>query len=81
VSLSNKPAPDADWDDFPKIRIETIKWSPRADRRRINVVLDGRRQSELGEGDIIAGVLIERIDVDGVELRVGDRSRRLTVGR
>ncbi len=65
---------------FPDLSVETVRWHPEPERRVARILLDGTRPIEAREGDIIAGVAIQRIDPGAVEMRLGDIRARLKPG-
>jgi hypothetical protein len=66
---------------FPELSVERVSWHPLAERRSARMRLDGTRPIDAREGDIIAGVAIERIDPGAVEVRMGDVLRLLQLGQ
>lgn len=64
---------------FPNLTLSAIRWHPEPSRRQAQLLYEGMRPLEAREGDIVSGVAIHRIDPDGVELRLGDRHRRLAL--
>jgi hypothetical protein len=65
---------------FPSLTVTTIRWHPDPERREVELLFDQIRPLEAREGDIVSGVAIERIDPDGVELRLGERTKRIALG-
>jgi hypothetical protein len=65
------PAPAA----FPPVRVESIRWHPLSERRVASLRFEQQNVSDAHEGDIVAGVLVYRIDPGAVELRIGSTSR------
>ena len=66
---------------LPELSIERVSWHPKAERRSARIRLDGTRPIEAREGDIIAGVAIERIDPGAVEVRMGDALWLIQLGQ
>lgn len=66
---------------FPELTVEVVRWHPDPDRRRARILLDGTRPVEARQGDIVAGVAIDRIDPGGVELRMGSSRKHVQIGR
>lgn len=69
---SLEPPPPA---AFPPVRVESIRWHPLSERRVASLRFEQQNVSDAHEGDIVAGVLVYRIDPGAVELRVGSTSR------
>jgi hypothetical protein len=65
---------------FPEVRVESIRWYPAADRRVASLRFEQQDVPEAHEGDIVAGVLVYRIDPGSVELRVGSAQRTVSPG-
>ncbi|MEE9279857.1 MAG: hypothetical protein V3V67_06750 [Myxococcota bacterium] len=68
-------------DVFPDVRMDRIRWHPDPARRIAYLRVSGRPELAAYEGDIVAGLLVHRIDPDGVELGVGSARRLLQLGR
>ena len=66
---------------FPDLSVEAVRWHPEPERRVARILLDGTRPVEAREGDIVAGVAIQRIDPGAVEVRLGDLRARLKPGQ
>ena len=60
---------------FPAVRVESIRWHPIPERRVASLHFEQQDAPEAREGDIVAGVLIYRIDPGAVELRIGSAQR------
>jgi hypothetical protein len=60
---------------FPIVRVESIRWHPVSERRVVSLKFEQENATDAHEGDIVAGVLVYRIDPGAVELRVGSTSR------
>jgi len=65
---------------FPDVRVESIRWHPVAERRVASLRFELQDAPEAREGDIVAGVLVYRIDPGSVELRVGSAQRTVLPG-
>lgn len=70
------PSPSA----FPEVEVVSIRWHPIAERRVANLRFERQNAPEAREGDIIAGVLVYRIDPGAVELHVGSAKRSFSPG-
>jgi hypothetical protein len=57
---------------FPDLSVHQVRWHPEPSRREALVLLDDMRPFDAREGDIIAGVVVHRIDPGSVEFRLGD---------
>ena len=68
-------------DVFPDVRVDRIRWHPDPARRIAYLRVSGRPELVAYEGDIVAGLRVQRIDPDGVELEVGSTRRLLRLGR
>ena len=64
-------------DSFPGVVVDSVRWHPDAGRRIVTLAVGRTGQLDAREGDVIAGVLVYRIDPGSVELRM--RSQRKTV--
>ena len=73
-----EPAPPAT--AFPEVRVDSIRWHPIAERRVASLRFERQNAPEAREGDIVAGVLVYRIDPGSVELRVGSAQRTVSPG-
>jgi hypothetical protein len=60
---------------FPEVRVESIRWHPLPERRIASLQFEQQNAPEAREGDIVAGVLVYRIDPGAVELRIGSAQR------
>jgi hypothetical protein len=60
---------------FPDVRVESIRWHPIPERRVASLHFEQQDAPEAREGDIVAGVLIYRIDPGAVELHIGSAQR------
>jgi hypothetical protein len=60
---------------FPEVRVESIRWHPIPERRIASLQFEQQNAPEAREGDIVAGVLVYRIDPGAVELRIGSAQR------
>jgi len=65
---------------FPEVRVESIRWHPIPERRIASLRFEQQNVPEAREGDIVAGVLVYRIDPGAVELRVGSAQRTVSPG-
>jgi hypothetical protein len=78
-SLDDAPAmnaaPSSPPVPFPVVRVESIRWHPVSARRVVSLKFEQENATDAHEGDIVAGVLVYRIDPGAVELRVGSTSR------
>ena len=66
---------------LPELSVERVSWHPVPERRSARIRLDGTRPIDAREGDIIAGVAIERIDPGAVEVRMGDALWLIQLGQ
>ena len=66
---------------FPELSLELVSWHPVAERRSARIRLDGTRPINAREGDIIAGVAIERIDPGAIQVRMGDALQLIQLGQ
>ncbi len=57
---------------FPDLSVHQVRWHPEPSRREALILLDDMRPFDAREGDIIAGVVVHRIDPGSVEFRLGD---------
>jgi len=60
---------------FPDVRVESIRWHPVPERRVASLQFERQNAPQAHEGDIVAGVLVYRIDPGAVELRIGTAHR------
>jgi hypothetical protein len=60
---------------FPPLRILNVRWHPQPDRRGAILEIDRAGPIDVQEGDIIAGVLIRKIDPAAIEAAVGSEVR------
>jgi hypothetical protein len=60
---------------FPKVVIERLRWHPDPARREARLQLEQAGPLIAHEGDIVAGVLVRRIEPDAVEVQVGSARR------
>jgi hypothetical protein len=65
---------------FPDVRVESIRWHPVAERRVARLHFEQQDAPEAREGDIVAGVLVYRINPGSVELRIGSAQRTVSPG-
>jgi cytoskeletal protein RodZ len=79
-SSSSASEPAASASAFPWVRVESIRWHPVSERRVASLVFERQNAPEAREGDIVAGVLVFRIDPGSVELRVGGVQRTVLPG-
>jgi hypothetical protein len=77
---ASRVAPARDRNDFPRVRVDRIRWHPVAARREAVLFVSDRPEIVAREGDIVAGLLVYRIDPDAVELRVGSESKLTRLG-
>jgi hypothetical protein len=82
-----KPAPPARAPErvtagvtFPTVFVDSIRWHPIPERRVASLRFEQQNAPEAHEGDIVAGVLVYRIDPGAVELRIGDAQRVVRPG-
>ena len=66
---------------FPPIEIESIRWHPKAVRRRVRLSVASRLVPDAREGDIISGVRIGEIRPGSVELHLGEAIRIVELRR
>ena len=64
---------------FPEVLVSSVRWHPDAHRRVARLEVDRAGPLEVREGDIVAGVLVETIRPAAVELRVGGKTRVVSV--
>jgi len=62
---------------FPEVRVDRIRWHPEAVRREASLRISDAAPIVTREGDIVAGLLVYRIEPAAVELRFGSQ-RKLT---
>ena len=75
-----RPSPTRSNDDFPELSIVSLRWHPSPERRRATLRVDGVLMEDAQEGDLVDGVLIERIDPDTVVFRVGGDRKQVSLG-
>ena len=61
--------------------MSSIRWHPQRERRVAHLEFAQISVADAREGDIIAGVMVFRIEPDSVELRLGSASRRVSLDR
>jgi hypothetical protein len=61
------------------VAVTRVRWHPDPGRRTATVELENAGPLDVSEGDIVAGVMIGEIMPASIELRVGDRSRVVTI--
>lgn len=74
------PLDDAGAFRFPEFRLESVRWHPDVARREARLLVDGALVVDTRQGDVVAGVEIERIDPGAVQLRLGTAMRRIRLG-
>ncbi len=67
--------------EFPEVRVLQIRWHPDATRREAHLRVADQPELVAREGDIVAGLLVSRIDPDAVELRLGSETKISLLGR
>ena len=67
--------------EFPEVRVVQIRWHPDAARREAHLRVADHPELLAREGDIVAGLLVSRIDPDAVELRIGSETKISLLGR
>ncbi len=67
----------ADSIGFPEVRVDQIRWHPEAARREASLRVSDAAPVVIREGDIVAGLLVYRIEPAAIELRFGSQ-RKLT---
>lgn len=67
--------------EFPEVRVVQIRWHPDATRREAQLRVADHPELVAHEGDIVAGLLVSRIDPDAVELRLGTETKISLLGR
>ncbi len=67
--------------EFPEVRVVQIRWHPEAVRREAHLRVADQPELVAREGDIVAGLLVSRIDPDAVELRIGSETKISQLGR
>ena len=67
--------------EFPEVRVVQIRWHPDAARREAHLRVADHPELVAREGDIVAGLLVSRIDPDAVELRIGSETKTSLLGR
>ena len=77
VDDAEGPAPSV---AFPSVLVESIRWHPIPERRVASLRFEQQNVPEAHEGDIVAGVLVYRIDPGAVELRIGESQRIVRPG-
>jgi hypothetical protein len=63
--------------DFPVLEVQSVLWHPDPQRRAATILLDGQLATDAREGDLIGGVLVERITPGSVEFRMGQERKRV----
>ncbi len=63
--------------DFPVLEVQSVLWHPDPLRRAATILLDGQLATDAREGDLIGGVLVERITPGSVEFRMGQERKRV----
>ncbi len=63
--------------DFPDVQVQSVLWHPDPLRRQATILLDGQLATDAREGDLIGGVLIDRITPGSVEFRMGQERKRV----
>jgi hypothetical protein len=56
---------------FPEVSVSRVRWHPDPERRVAWIELEQAGPLEAREGDIVAGVMVRRIDPGAVEVQVG----------
>lgn len=77
---ASRVALSRDRSEFPPVRVDRIRWHPLAVRREAVLLVSDLPEIVAREGDIVAGLLVYRIDPDAVELRVGSESKLTRLG-
>jgi hypothetical protein len=72
-----EPASIAVGVQFPDVQVQSVLWHPDPLRRQATVLLDGQLTTDAREGDLIAGVLVDRITPGSVEFRMGQERKRV----
>jgi hypothetical protein len=60
---------------FPTVTVSRVRWHPDPERRIAWIELEQAGPLEAREGDIVAGVMVRRIDPGAVEVQVGGSKR------
>ena len=69
----------SDRDRLNAVAVESVRWHPDPKRREVTLVVDGSREVDAREGDVISGMLIHRIDPGTIEIHEGNRERLLSL--
>lgn len=77
---ASRVALSRDRSEFPRVRVDWIRWHPVAARREAVLLVSDLPEIVAREGDIVAGLLVYRINPDAVELRVGSESKLTRLG-
>ena len=62
---------------FPELEVQSVLWHPDPLRRQATIVIDGQLATDAREGDLIGGVMIDRITPGSVDFRVGQERKRV----
>lgn len=64
---------------FPVLEVQSVLWHPDPLRRQATILLDGQLTTDAREGDLIGGVLVDRIIPGSVEFRMGQERKRVNM--
>jgi hypothetical protein len=56
----------------PQVSVLSVRWHPDPARREVSIEMPQAGPLEAREGDIVAGVLVKRIEPAAVEVQIGD---------
>ncbi|MEE8314022.1 MAG: hypothetical protein V3R91_06850 [Myxococcota bacterium] len=65
---------------FPEVRVDQIRWHPEAARREASLRISDAAPVVIREGDIVAGLLVYRIEPAAIELRFGSQRKLAGLG-
>lgn len=68
-------------DGFPQVVVTRVRWHPDPARREARVELDHAGPFDAREGDIIAGVMVRRIEPAAVEVGIGGKRALVSISR
>jgi hypothetical protein len=63
--------------EFPVLEVQSVLWHPDPQRRSATILLDGQLATDAREGDLVGGVLVDRITPGSVEFRMGQERKRV----
>jgi hypothetical protein len=64
---------------FPILEVQSVLWHPDPQRRQATLLVDGQLSTDAREGDLIGGVLVDRITPGSVEFRMGEERKRVDI--